>query len=613
MDAIEPDQAALALHDDDGEIRVVATHRLLDTYRTAARGNCPWPAGTNPAEPRLVPDILSAPAGSLQNIVAGQQTRALAVIPLTTGTGLLGTLTAYFNERRAWADGEIDRVRALAAQAAGEIQEHRLEAGLRLANLALTATLDAAPDGLTVQGPDGRILFANQDAAAMVGFDTPEDLLAATPLAIMSRFELFDEHGAPLEPRQLPGRHALMGERPPERLVRWRATARPDDERWSIVSARPVFDGDGTVRFVVNVFRDVTERQRATEALRRSERRLSFLAGTSPQLLDSALDYATVLERIADLFVPDLADVCAVRECDGQAVGRRVAASYSPAVGAAVAERLEGPDRLLDELAEQAPLLAPDVAALDDPALARTLARLGLRSALAVPLLASGSPLGDITLLSVDGGRRYDDADLALVEEVARRAGLTAQNARLFQERSAVASTLQRALLPPRLPDLPGVDLAARYHAASSAIGGDFYDVVPVGPSRWVIAVGDVCGKGIEAASLTAMVRYTLRAFARTAASPRELLAQLNDALLPQLDAERFCTVACCLLDLSGTPARLTVALGGHPRPLHVTAGGAVRPVGIPGTLLGTLPDPELSDQDVLLHPGDAVAISPTP
>jgi sigma-B regulation protein RsbU (phosphoserine phosphatase) len=124
-----------------------------------------------------------------------------------------------------------------------------------------------------------------------------------------------------------------------------------------------------------------------------------------------------------------------------------------------------------------------------------------------------------------------------------------------------------------------------------------------------VITVGDVSGKGIEAASLTAMVRYTLRAFAPAMSRPSELLARLNDALLPQLASERFCTVACGFLDIAGDDARLTLSLGGHPRPLLVGALGDVRPVGTAGTLLGSLTAPDLVDEEVDLQPGDTLVI----
>lgn len=474
---------------------------------------------------------------------------------------------------------------------------------------AAAAILDAAPDGITVQAPDGRLLYANQYAAALAGFAGPAEMMEAPSSEILGRFVFLDDHGTPLPHTELPGRQALQGLQPAERLVHWRPVAGGPD-RWSVVCARPVFSRGGKVRFVVNAFRDVTERQRAAEALRRSERRMSLLAATCPRLLDSDPDGATVLERLAGLMVPELADVCWVREGGGPTDRpSRAATAFGPAVDPAVAEQLEDRDDLLDGLPDRLPSVAADLRDLPDPEVARRLDRLGFGSAIVVPLCAGRTRLGDVTLLGVHGRPPYEEADRALAGEMANRAGLAAQNARLVRQQRAVASALQRALLPPELPAIAGMDLAARYDAASGDIGGDFYDVIPAGPSRWLIAIGDVCGKGFEAASFTAMVRYTLRAFAPTVARPSDLLAHVNRALLAQLPPDRFCTVACALLDRSGDQTRLTLSLGGHPRPLHVAPGGAVRPVGTPGTLLGCLPRAQVSDDEVLLQPGDAIVL----
>lgn len=487
------------------------------------------------------------------------------------------------------------------------VREH--DTFVSFAGDASAAILDAAPGGITVQAPDGRLLYANQDAAALAGFAGPAEMMATAPSEILDRFVFFDEQGTPLPRTELPSRQAMRGLQPVERLVRWHPAAGGPD-RWSVVCARPVFAGDGTVRFVVNVFRDVTERERAAEALRRSERRMSLLAATCPRLLDRDPDGATILERLAGLIVPELADVCLVRQGGGPTDRpSRAATAFGPAVDPAAAEQLEGGDDLLDGLPDRLPPVAADVRDLPDPEVARRLGRLGFGSAIVVPLCAGRTHIGDVTLLGVHDRPPYEEADRALAGEMANRAGLAAQNARLVRQQRAVASALQRALLPPELPAIAGMELAARYDAASSDIGGDFYDVIPAGPSRWLIAVGDVCGKGFEAASFTAMVRYTLRAFAPAVARPSDLLAQLNQALLAQLPPDRFCTVACGLLDRSGDQTRLTLSLGGHPRPLHVAPGGAVRPVGTPGTLLGCLPRAQVSDHEVLLQPGDAIVL----
>ena len=627
------DRAAVLLFDGQGVMRFTAWRGLSDAYRQAADGHSPWPAwpergsqspDTTAPEPFTVADVRHEPSlAALRDSILAEGIVALAFIPLVSRARLLGKFMVYFDEPHDFTTEEVDLAQAIAGLVAFGIDQRQLEADLRLANATLATTLVAVPDSITVQSPDGRLLFANDDAAAMLGFASPDELVAAGPRAILERFEVWDEHGAPFPLAELPGRRALLGEEPPEQVLRYRVRG-SEEVRWSLVNARPVRSEDGAVRFAVNVFRDITERQRVLHALHENERRERFLAATSRQLLDSTLDYHSLLERVADLFAPAMADLCVVRELGADGSVRRVAVRHSQAVDAAVVARLQAePDPvpgspLLEDIRAGRPTFVADLNGMllaqipTGPSYDEMVHQLRLQSTIVVPITARGVVSGMITLLTTVGGRRYSPADLALAEEVARRAGLALESARLFAERSTVASTLQRALLPPVLPAIPGMELAARYQPAASEIGGDFYDVLQIGPHRWLLAVGDVCGKGIEAASLTAMVRYTLRAFAPATASPGNLLSQVNAALARQLGPDQFCTVACGVLDLdagAGGDARLTLALAGHPRPLVVARGGAVRPVGVPGSLLGAFDAADLTDAEVRLAPGEALVV----
>lgn len=183
-------------------------------------------------------------------------------------------------------------------------------------------------------------------------------------------------------------------------------------------------------------------------------------------------------------------------------------------------------------------------------------------------------------------------------------------------KRSAMlARTLQQSLLPPRLPRIPGVDLAARYHPAYEGvdIGGDFYDVFAVGDD-WILVVGDVCGKGAEAASLTALARYTIRAATNHSSDPAAILAELNSVMVADADASsgmtRFATV-CCIRLRPGAAAEGTVvadvACGGHPPPLVVRANRSTEEVGVPGTLLGVFPEVRITTASTTLGAGDAI------
>src|SRR4029077_10540941 len=182
---------------------------------------------------------------------------------------------------------------------------------------------------------------------------------------------------------------------------------------------------------------------------------------------------------------------------------------------------------------------------------------------------ARGRTLGALTLVSSGSGRRFGPEDLALAEEFGRRAGLALDNARLYSERDHVARALQSSLLPPSLPVIPGVRVSARYRAAGEGneVGGDFYHVFQVDANAWWLVIGDVSGKGPEAAAIAGLARHTLRAVAVQERSPSRLLAALHDALLRDGHGE-FCTVCCALLVPDERGVALSVACGGHPPPI---------------------------------------------
>jgi GAF domain-containing protein len=183
--------------------------------------------------------------------------------------------------------------------------------------------------------------------------------------------------------------------------------------------------------------------------------------------------------------------------------------------------------------------------------------------------------------------------------------------ARLYRQRAHEAHVLQTSLLPPALPAIPWVDIGAVYRpfGDGTAVGGDFYDVYQLTDGTWAFGLGDVSGKGVEAAAITAMVRYTARAAALLGCGPAETLEILNRAMLAESVGGKFCTVVHGVIEPSPTSIGINMALGGHPRPLLVEgATGAVRPVGVPGTAIGCIPDPTLTETRIHLSDGDAVA-----
>jgi sigma-B regulation protein RsbU (phosphoserine phosphatase) len=211
--------------------------------------------------------------------------------------------------------------------------------------------------------------------------------------------------------------------------------------------------------------------------------------------------------------------------------------------------------------------------------------------------------------------RRWSAGDVEILETLAHIAsGEVALENALARgaERAALAKTLQESLLPPRLPSIPGLDVAARHVAggAGAEVLGDFYDVFPSVRGRWGMVVGDVCGKGVPAAKSTALARYTLRAEAHRETRPRLILTALNQALLEWLtDDPRFLTAIYATVRPTIVGASVQVSSAGHPLALVRRADGRVRTFGQPGTLLGIFPEPELHDSRGQLRAGDSLVL----
>jgi PAS domain S-box-containing protein len=203
--------------------------------------------------------------------------------------------------------------------------------------------------------------------------------------------------------------------------------------------------------------------------------------------------------------------------------------------------------------------------------------------------------------------RAQDELAALLVRE--HEARVRAETAE--REARSTSDALQRSLLPPHLPRVPSVELGAGYLAGGEGVdvGGDFYDIFDLGAGHWGIAIGDVRGKGAGAASVTALVRYTLRTAAVGDPSPSAALQVVNDALLRDLPDGDFCTAVYARLDTTGRSPRLTLAVGGHPPPLVARAGGGLTAAGRPGTLLGAVARPSLTDAEVVLGPSDVLVL----
>ena len=203
--------------------------------------------------------------------------------------------------------------------------------------------------------------------------------------------------------------------------------------------------------------------------------------------------------------------------------------------------------------------------------------QLGMRSGVTVPMRIGGETLGVITLVSAESGRRFDEDDLAFIEDLALRAATAVENARLYAAQERVAHTLQASLLPERLPELSGWEIGAAYQAGErdADVGGDFYDILAVEGGH-LIVLGDVTGKGVEAAALTSLVRYSGRMAARFDPRPARVLSLINEVLREQSRLS-LVTAVCALVSSEGDRASVTVASAGHPLPLLAPAGRGAR------------------------------------
>lgn len=490
------------------------------------------------------------------------------------------------------------------------------EEALRRSRDELDATLGSLADGVTVQDATGRLVYANVVAARTLGFETPEELLEANVADVLAGFDILGEDGSPFDLERLPGRQALAGREPEDAVVRFRARA-TGEERWSVVKATAVHDESGRVVRAVNIFEDITEHKRSEIGQR-------FLA-ESGRLLGASLDYATTLRSVAQVAVPSFADWCAVTLVAEDGTLEQVVTAHSDPEKLDFAERLRErypPDENADtgvpnvirtgrsELYRQIPSELLEAAAQDEEHLS-LLRSLGMRSAMIVPLPAWRGAVGALTFVNSESGRAFDEQDLALAEEVGRRAATAIENARLYGERTYIARTLQHSLLPPHLPEIPGLEVAARYRAAGQGneVGGDFYDLFDIGDAHWAVLIGDVCGKGADAAATTALARYTLRAAAMRERRPGRVLSVLNEALLRQRTDRQFCTVAYATIEVRPEGLELVVACGGHPAPLVIRRDGRVETAPCGGTLLGVVSDPELQEAALGLEPGDALVL----
>jgi PAS domain S-box-containing protein len=547
--------------------------------------------------------------------------RSAMVLPLTARGRTAGVLSLVrfgadappFDEDDLALGLDVARRAALAYDNACLYEE------LRVTQSRLEAILANVGEAVSAFAPDGTFVFTNQAAVELAGARSAAELMEAGVEALLERWIFLDEHGHDVAVDDLPLARGLRGEDPEPLLLRAveRATGR---HRWLRNRAGKVLDEHGMLQLVVHVSEDVT-------AARQQEARERLLSNAS-KLLASSLDVAATLDKTAWAVVPELADWVRVDLPDERGVPRQAAVAHRDL------EKLD----LLHEWRRHFPP-APDdtrgpaeVLRTGRPVVwdsvdpedvvryaqsarhAELMRAIDTRSIIIVPLRAGDRVIGTIELATTsESGRLLGPHELDLAEELARRAAIAVENARLHEARTHIAVTLQRSLLPPRLPVIPGLAIAARFRAAGVAteVGGDFYDLFE-GRGRWMVMMGDVTGKGPAAAAITSLARFTMRTAAQYEDDACAMLERLNAALAADQERRQICTAVCVGVphDRDGAaarPVRVEIVCAGHPSPLLVGADGTVTEVGCPGT--GAFPDGRWTATDVELRDGSALVL----
>ena len=536
----------------------------------------------------------------------GSVAHLVALVVVGTGS----VLAVFASHARAQTEGARTEVEELA---------RRLELG----RAQLEGVLAVLAEAVTVNAADGRFVFANRAALELIGVETIRELETTPADELFARFESWHEDGAPVLPDELPGRLLLRGKPATPLLIR-RVDRATGEHRWLLLKAARL-RRRGDEDLAVNVLEDLTD-------TKERELRERFLAHASDLLASSSLNFEETLQGVVSLAVPQLADWCAVELAEEPASSRQIAAAhrdpeklaiveeirrrYPPdhnATGGVAAVLRSGRGELYAQISDQ--MLAGG--AQDDEHL-RLARLLNIRSAMIVPIRAGDRTLGAMMFVTGDTPRAYGERDLIFAQELATRAGTALENARVHRERTQTAETLRRSLLPTTLPSLQGWSHSTLYRAADqgSRIGGDFFDAFAI-EGGFTVLLGDVTGKGVSAASLTALSRHSAKAAALLGLGPARTLAMLNRILLDQPQMS-LVTCLCATVTQRDGKTRVTIASGGHPLPLRYRAGEAPLELGRHGMILGWRHDagwPEVSYElavgDGMLFCTDGVTDTP--
>ncbi|MER6029524.1 SpoIIE family protein phosphatase [Streptomyces sp. NPDC001851] len=522
-------------------------------------------------------------------------------------------LVEFRNMRLLDELGDVYALGLAADQAAVERVERDAALAMRL--------VSQSPVGLAILDPDLRYLAVNPALERITGQSAAERL--GRPAGEVLSF-------LDTDPEARLRRVLETGESVVDRHIVCRPPVDPDHEHAWSVSYYRLEDSAGRVLGLAYSVIDVTERHRAAAEAAQARQRLTLIARASA-CVGTTLDLETTARELADVVVPVLADVAAVDVLDSALAGRmapREGPAHFRALAVHAAHSTEAvraadppgelasyaDDRLITQCVRtRQPVLVPRTTRRDLERIARhgeaasLLASAGVHSYLAVPLMARGEVLGALDLKRTRNPAPFDADDALLAWELAARAAVCIDNARGYQAQRQAALTLQRSLLPDPPSRLPGLEVACRYQpaGATSEIGGDWYDAIPLRGDRTALVVGDVMGSGINAAATMGQLRSAARAFAELALAPAEALRHLDH--LTEGVEQTITTCIYCVYD----PHRgqCEICLAGHLPPVLMRAGHAARLLDLPaGAPLGVGGVP-FEATTIPFRPGDALAL----
>jgi PAS domain S-box-containing protein len=368
-------------------------------------------------------------------------------VGITMRSEQFGLLEVYSSSRCNFTQNDLHFLQGVSHVLAAAIQHQEVEDALRLSRNQIAVILSGIADGITAQNSQGKLIYANDAAARIIGYANVDELINAPLESITSMFEMFDESGEPLPLTQLPGRLALQGETSDPMIIRFRVL-KSGEERWSVVKSQAVINETGQVEMAVNIFHDITD-------LKRSELAQRLLAATSVILADD-LDYETRMTHVAKLLVPSLADWCAIDILDENQKLQRLAVVHTDPNMVQWAHEVHKrfpPDPnspsgaykvVRTNQAEYQPIIPAElINAIPNREQRELVEKLGLSSYIVVPLSARGHTFGVLSLIWAESNKHYSADDLTLAEELARRAALAMDNARLYEEAQRLNAELE--------------------------------------------------------------------------------------------------------------------------------------------------------------------------